>query len=132
MNSLIKSETTSSPKSSDEIVIDCDYFEPHKHRFPADWFLGGSDGLDFRADARFVPSTYVYFDNRLQPIHITSAPGCDHQAIDEFSKVAGWGDGFNPVWLQVTRKGGKPETLPITYDKTEDAVYSSGQGDSLS
>jgi hypothetical protein len=124
--SLTSSLTTNSPKTSDLIVIECDYIEPHQHHYPADWRFGGVDGLDPRADIRYRPSTYVYFDRRLQPIHLTQVPLCDNQAIDEFTKVASWGSGFAPVWVQVSRPGEKPVTLPVMYDKATDEFEVTG------
>ena len=66
-------------------VLECEYDGPD-HIFPKDWFFGGTDGSDPRADTRWLPTTYQYFDDRLDLIHTTQTPMCDDQAIDEFSK----------------------------------------------
>lgn len=126
MTNDTSSVTTSSPSDSDEWewVIECSYEPVHTHSFPRDWTFGGANGLDPRTDPRFMADTYIYYDDKLNLLHITSAPLCDEQAIDEFTKVASWGPTFNPRWLQVRRFGERsPITLPVEYFKDEDAVY---------
>lgn len=103
------------------IELTCPYEPEHVHVFPDDWNFGGASGTDPRADPRWKPTSYTYIDDRVRLIHTTQAPICDDQAIDEFTKVAGWGKNFNPVWLQV-RRGDVVEMLPWTYDKLTDEV----------
>lgn len=110
-------------QSEYEWVVECGYDPPHEHRFPMDWQFGGADGTDWRADERWQPSTYFYFDDRLHLIHMTQVPACDDEAIDLFTWVASLGTAFNPVWLRVKRPDGSSETLPVTYNKQTDEVY---------
>lgn len=102
-----------------EWEIECEYGgEPHRH--PSDWVLGGSNGLDPRADPRWRSDTYHYYSDRLDVIASTQTPLCDDQAIDEFTKVAKYS---NPKYLAVTRHGeSKPTMLPVEYTKTDDTV----------
>jgi hypothetical protein len=104
------------------IILECGYDPPHIHTYSDDWDFGGANGLDPRADIRYRPTTYRYFDARLRVIDLTQVPLCDDQAIDEFTKVAGYGPGFSPVWLQATRPDGTVETIPWLYDKATDTV----------
>lgn len=104
------------------IILECWADPPHIHTYPDDWDFGGPNGTDPRTDRRYRLTTYRYIDAQLNIIDTTQAPLCDDQAIDEFTKVANYGPGFNPVWLQATRSDGRVETLPWTYDKTTDTV----------
>ena len=98
-------------------------FEPeHFHEYPDDWEFGGPTGLDPRADSRWRPTTYEYWDDQANRIHLTQVPLCDDQAIDEFTKVAAYGPAFNPVWLSKKVPGGKLEMLPWIYSKLTDEV----------
>lgn len=106
-----------------EWVVECPFDPPHEHRFPKDWFFGGPDLSDFRADARWTPSNYYYFSDRLQILHVTSAPGCDDQAIDWFTKIRSLGSGYRPKWIRVRRPDGTSETLPVIYDSDTDEVF---------
>lgn len=106
------------------IEIECNYTDPaHVHEYPDDWVFGGTDGLHPGADPRYKPNNYEYYDEKLTIIHTTSVPLCDEQALDEFTKVAGYGPGFRPKWLSVRRPDGKIEMLPWTYNKDTDTLY---------
>lgn len=118
---MTESTLTSVP---DECIVYCCGYEPqHVHELPPDWEFGGPTGLDPRADPRWRPDVYTYFDDRLFPIHLTTVPFCDDEAIDNFTQVAGYGRDFNPVWIQVKRVDGTVETLPVTYNKETDEVF---------
>ena len=105
-------------------ILDCPFDPPHVHFFPDDWQFGGASGVDPRADPRWRPSTYVYFDAHLTILHVTQVPKCDDEAIDQFTFVAGWGD---PKWIQVTRPGERTATtLPVIYNKETDEVFENG------
>lgn len=106
-----------------DVILECDFEPPHEHRFPSDWRFGGASGVDPRADERWLPTTYTYLSDRLDPIHVTQVPVCDNEAIDYFSKVAGWGKGFNPVWLQAKRPDGTVEILKVQYEKETDTAW---------
>lgn len=103
------------------ITLECPYEPPHTHSFPDDWELAGPTGLDPRGDRRWRGTTYVYLDRQLRVIHLTQTPLCDDQALDEFTKVAGFGPDYDPVYLQVRRPGERDaEVLDWQYDKTTD------------
>lgn len=104
------------------IVKDCKFFPGSQHTHPDDWIFGGADGDDPRADPRFEPNNYTFYDENVQPIWTTSTPICDDEAIDMFTWVASLGNNFNPHWLSVRRKDGKEEMFPLTYDKSTDTV----------
>ena len=106
-----------------EWVVECPFDPPHTHTFPYDWFFGGPEGSDFRADARWRPSVYVYMSENLEVLHTTSAPGCDDEAIDGFTTIANYGKGFNPRWLRVRRPDGTSHTIPVIYYKKTDEVF---------
>lgn len=104
------------------IEVSCSYEPPHTHTYPDDWIFSGASRTDPRGDTRFQPTTYEYYDDKAQRIHVTQVPLCDDQAIDEFTKVADYGAGFNPVWLSAKRPNGKVEMLPWIYNKATDEV----------
>jgi hypothetical protein len=99
-------------------------FEPeHEHEYPDDWVFGGPLGTDPAADPRFVVPTYEYYDENLARLELTSAPRCDDQAIDEFTKVANRWPNDKPTYLAVKRGGRKPfEVLQWKYDRDTDTV----------
>lgn len=101
------------------VRIECPYEPPHYHEFPDDWKFGGANGLHPGADPRWKPSVYTYYDASTQVCHVTSAPLCDDQALDEFTVVARFS---NPKWLSVRRPDGTQEMLPWTYDAEEDLL----------
>jgi len=106
------------------LVQACPYEPPHEHEFPDDWFFGGPLGTDPRADERWTPAVYMYRDDHLIVIHHTSVPFCDDEAIDKFTEVAGYGPGYNPIWLQVKRPGERDfHTIPVKYNAETDEVY---------
>lgn len=108
---------------TNEIVLECHFEPPHEHRFPSDWQFGGANDLDPRADPRWKPTVYEYFDEGLHSIHRTVAPLCDDEAIDNFTRVAGWGPTFRPVYLSAQHPGEvKPSMLPWKYSKETDMV----------
>jgi hypothetical protein len=103
--------------------IECKFEPPHIHEFPEDWLFDGANGLDPRADNRWRPTTYVYYDCNLAPIFLTQTPLCDDQAIEEFTKVAKFGKQWKPVYLAVKRPDmTAPEMLGWKYDKETDEV----------
>lgn len=105
------------------IEIECSYLEPHIHSFPEDWKFAGANGLHPGADERWSPTTYTYYDESLTPIFTTSAPTCDEQAVDEFSRVAALGIDWNPIYISAKRRGELVGTmLPFRYSKTDDTV----------
>jgi hypothetical protein len=105
------------------IVQVCSYYPPHAHEFPDDWIFDGANGQDPRADPRWMPTTYHYFDEKLKLIHITQTPLCDEQAIDEFTKVRNMGPGFRPMYIGARRPGMRePENLPFIYNPSTDEV----------
>ena len=105
------------------IEIRCPYDPPHVHQYPDDWEFGGASGTDPRADRRWKPSTYIYYDADLTVLETSQTPLCDDQAIDEFTKVAAKGRDFNPVWLYVARPGMRRAfRIPWKYDKQTDEV----------
>lgn len=105
------------------VTLDCRYELCPGHEWPDDWEFGGPTGLDPRADARWRGPTYIYFDDKLEDIALTMTPLCDEQAIDEFTKIANLGPGFNPVYLAKRFGRGPLQMLPVQYDKTTDEVH---------
>lgn len=104
-------------------VIECHFTDPpHEHKFPEDWIFGGANDLDPRADPRWKPTTYVYYDQNASEITLTQAPLCDDEALDLFSQVARF-RGAQPKWCSAKRPGGVVEMLPFIYDKKSDTVY---------
>ena len=89
------------------IEVTCNYGETHTHEFPDDWLFDGADGMHWGADPRYRPTTYVYFDEKIRPIHLTQVPLCDNEAIEMLAFVARIGPDFHPVWIQATRPGAK-------------------------
>lgn len=105
------------------LVQECTFDPPHEHEFPDDWVFGGPSDTDPRADERFHPEGYQYFDERLNLLTTTSAYLCDDEALDAFTKVANYGPDWNPKYIAVRRRHTlKYEMMPWTYDKTEDMV----------
>jgi len=51
-----------------------------RHSLPGDWEFGGATDQDPRADPRWQPITYVYFDKMMRQIWMTQEPMCVHQA----------------------------------------------------
>lgn len=116
--------STTFPSDEWEWVIECPFDPPHEHRYPSDWTFGGANGTDPASDKRWHPDTYLYFSDRAELLHITQAVRCDDQAIDYFTQVAGWGAGFNPVYIWVKRHGERDASpLPVRYNKETDEVY---------
>jgi hypothetical protein len=104
-------------------ILTCRYEPPHTHEYPDDWQFDGANGLDPRADPRYRGSTYFYYDADLTLLEVTQVPLCDDQALDEFTKVAGYGPRFNPRYIQVKRPGeSKPSPMPWNYYKETDEV----------
>jgi hypothetical protein len=102
------------------VIQDCTFDIPHCHEYPDDWEFGGPAGTDPRADPRWRGSTYTYLDATLHQIHLTQAPLCDSQALDEFTLVASWG--LQPVYLQVKRPSGEVIVLPWQYNEKTDEM----------
>lgn len=102
--------------------LECGY-DDGPHEFPDDWVFGGADGTHPGADARWEPTTYIYYDAQLHVVHLTSAYLCDDQAIDEFTTVTGYGPGYKPVYLAAMRPGvAKQEMIPVKYDPATDTA----------
>lgn len=109
------------------IEMVCEYAETcTEHIFPDDWQLGGPAGTDPRLDPRFQPRVYIYLDRTLHPIHTTVTPLCLEQAIDEFTKVANFGPGYNPVYLQTKQLDRRLELVDWQYDADTDYVFPLG------
>jgi TPR repeat protein len=110
--------------------VECGYEGPD-HEYAWDWLFGGADQNDPRADARWKPNTYTYYDERLDIICTTQTPLCDDQAIDEFTRVAGMGPKYKPRYLSVLRPNSdKPEMLPWEYDFRTDTAREVRRGGS--
>lgn len=106
-----------------KLVQECPYESSHVHKFPKNWFFGGPDRTDPRADPRWLPASYLYYDAGLRLLHTTSVPFCDDEAIDDFTRVAAFGPAYDPVYIGVVRPGErKQHLLPWVYDKKEDLV----------
>lgn len=103
-------------------TFDCPYAEGEVHSWPEDWTFGGANGTDPRADPRWHPTTYEYWDDRIEICFKTQVPLCDDQALDMCTWVAGLGKSFNPMWVIAVRYDGTPEKLPWTYDKETDVL----------
>lgn len=108
--------------SADVVLVDCDFDPPHVHEYPGDWEFGGANGLDPRADRRWRPTTYEYYNDRAERIWITQVPLCDDEALDNCTNIAGRGPGWNPVWVAAIRPDTGAEMLPWTYDKATDTL----------
>lgn len=104
------------------VLLDCGY-DDGPHEFPDDWVWGGANDCHPGADPRWEPVSYIYYNEKLQPIWTTSAPLCDEQAIDEFTTVTGYGPGFKPVYLAKRRQGvADLEMIPVKYDPVTDVA----------
>jgi len=105
--------------------IKCRYgFDHEYHEYPNDWIMGGANGEDPRADPRWKPTTYLYYDWQAQVIWTTQTPLCDDQAIDEFTKVRDMGTTMRPKWIGKYRglPGGPVQMLNVVYDAATDTV----------
>lgn len=108
--------------------IPCRYaFGDHQlHEYPDDWKFGGANGLDPRADPRWLPTTYTYYDFQAVPVWTTQTPLCDEQAVDEFTKIRD--RGLHPKWIGKKTLGDyKTEMLPWVYDEATDEVHHKDQ-----
>lgn len=101
------------------IVLACE-FEGPPHEYPDDWLFDGPRNRHPGADPRYRATTYVYFDDKIRPIHLTQTPLCDDQAIDEFTFVRDIGPGFRPVYLQATRPNKEVMMLKVEYNSATD------------
>lgn len=105
------------------MIIQCRFDPPHTHEYPPDWIFDGPNNLDPRADPRWKPTTYYYFNASLEIIFTTQTPLCDEEAIYEFTKVRDLGPGFAPVYIAARRPGDKePTPIPVQYDPSTDEV----------
>jgi hypothetical protein len=106
-----------------KLIQTCPYEPPHVHKFPKDWQFGGPAGTDPRADPRWSPDSFQYFDAGLRLLHTTTVPFCDDEAIDYFTSVAAFGPGYHPVYIGVVRAGTRDlKLLPWVYNEQEDLV----------
>lgn len=92
------------------------------HLFPADWIFGGANELHPGADRRWKPTTYSYFNAKLEIIHISQTPLCDSEAVYEFAKVQSFGPGFEPVYIQAERPDKSVKGLPYIFDPTTGSI----------
>lgn len=97
-------------------------YDDGPHFYPGDWQWGGANEIDPRADHRWRPNTYEYYSDRLEIIHVTQTPLCDEEAIDNFTVVASYGPGFNPVHVSARRPDGTLEMLKVKYNKATDTA----------
>lgn len=96
-----------------------------QHTYPADWKFSGASGTDARADSRFMPDVYTYYDAEMHELYITTSLLCDEHALDYFTNVATWGRDWSPVYVTVRRHGERDERpLPWSYDKATDVLTS--------
>lgn len=93
-----------------EIILDYPEYGC-SHSFPPDWEFGGHLGGDPRADPRWQPSTYEYFDSKLHRIMITQAVLCDHAALTVQRAAIEQRTGGTVCYIFVTRPDGTPEIL---------------------
>jgi hypothetical protein len=96
----------------------CKYEPEHFHEYPKDWFFGGPQNSDPRADPRWKPASYTYLDGSLHEVWSTGTPLCDDQALDECSKHAE----LRVVYVQVKRPEAPIEILPWSYDSKTDTL----------
>lgn len=82
-----------------------------KHEWPDDWEFGGANGLDPRADSRWMPSTYQYLDKGLNQIHVSQVPLCDHAAKGLFKGAVERYKHAEACYIIVDRPDGKPEMI---------------------
>lgn len=104
------------------MILQCKFNPYTYHIWPEDWVFGGASGLDPRADPRWHPTTYEYWDDRIEICFKTQTPLCDDEALDMCTWVASLGDSFNPQRVIAVRYNGEPQWLPWTYDKTTDTL----------
>lgn len=106
------------------VKIPCRYgFDHDFHEFPDDWIFGGANNADPRADPRWEPTTYLYYDWQAMIIWTTQTPLCDDQAIDEFTKIRDMGPSFRPKWLgKYIGLRRDVQMLPVVYDPATDTV----------
>jgi hypothetical protein len=104
------------------MILDCLYAPGVYHIWPEDWQFGGADGTDPRADPRWHPTTYEYWDDRLEICWRTQTPLCDDEALDNCTWVASLGKSFNPIMVIAIRYNGLPQKLPWFYDKETDTL----------
>lgn len=106
-----------STKTDTEVGIECGYHrELTVHLYPADWIFGGANGLHPGADPRFRPTTYTYFDERLNLVYVTQTPLCDAEAVYDFATVRSYGPSYHPMYLQAERPDGTIESVRYIYD----------------
>lgn len=97
-----------------------EYGEGCEHTFPDDWEFGGAVGGDPRADKRWRPTNYVYFDRTLRPIHYTCVPLCDHAALTVFKgAVQRYRPDSKIFFIQAQRPDGTEEMI---YQDVEGAL----------
>lgn len=87
---------------------------PHtdcSHEYPNDWDFGGANGLDPRADPRWMPTTYQYLDKELNEIHITQVPLCDHAAKGLFKGTVERYKHRPVCYIIADRPDGRPEMI---------------------
>ena len=104
--------------------IECEFIETHIHELPDDWYI--TDTGDLRADPRFRPVVYEYWNAQVRVIHVSVVPFCDMEALDYCTAVGGFGPGFDPIMVsKIVNIDGKrkAEMLPWRYDKETDEVY---------
>jgi hypothetical protein len=108
-------------------TIECLYLDEfHTHEYPDDWRFGGANDIDPRADPRWQPTTYHYYNAELEEVALTQAPLCDEEALDKFT----WHRELKPIYLAAKRPGNKKvELLPWRYDPASDTVNPTKKGE---
>ena len=92
------------------------------HEYPIDWRFGGADECDPRADERFMPASYAYYDENLDQVWITSSFVCEEAALDAFTFVR---DTLKcrPKYIMTRRPGESVHTImPWVYSPETDEV----------
>lgn len=98
-----------------------------EHEYPDDWNFGPNHN-DPRYDWRYEPTSYIYLDADMKGGWQTSAPLCDDEALDDFTKVQLAANYDPPLkWLMARRPGeGKPKIVPFYYSMEDDTIYPFG------
>ncbi len=112
---------------TEEVILwDCGYLDEGEEvccEFPEDWIFGGADNLHPGADPRWEASVYRYLNEYAEEVFITTAPICEHQALDQFTDVSSFGD-THPRYLEIRGPGEREFiTLGWEYREANDTLY---------
>lgn len=101
------------------ITIPCT-FGGDEHTFADDWKF--NDQGDPRADPRFKPTHYQYFDKEICAVYLSGAFLCEDEALDYFTVIA---KEFPDVKYIAARQpdADKYSILPWIYVKDTDTVH---------